>query len=104
VPLLSPRPLFLVLLALLSACATPSSRITAKLTEFGVPPGQARCMGNGLQDRLSIPQLQRLVEIVELKRDRVGRMTVADIVATLSQSGDTELVVEVLRTGLKCAI
>ena len=101
---MSPRHLSLAVLGLLAACATPSQRITAKLTEYGVPPTQARCMGDRLQDRLSIKQLQRLAEIGRLNRDRLGHMTVADIAATLNKPGDEVLVAEVLRTGVSCLI
>ena len=92
------------MLATLAACATPSQRITKKLTEYGVPSAQARCMGDRLEQRLSVSQLQRLGEIGRLNKDRVGHMTVGDIVATLNKSGDSALVAEVLRTGLSCAI
>lgn len=99
---MSLRYLSLTLLALLAACATPSQRITAKLTEYGVPPTQARCMGDRLQARLSVGQLQRLGEIGRLNRDRMGRMTVADIAATLNQPGDEALVTEVVKSGISC--
>lgn len=101
---MAPRHLSLAALALLAACATPSQRITAKLTEYGVPPVQARCMGDGLEKRLNTSQLQRLAEIGRLNKDRIGHMTVSDIVGALNKSGDPALVTEVLRTGLRCAI
>jgi hypothetical protein len=101
---MSPRHLSIALLALLAACATPSQRITAKLTEYGVPPTQARCMGDRLQARLSTGQLQRLGEIGRLNRDRVGRMNVSEIAATLNQPGDEALVGEVVRSGISCLI
>jgi hypothetical protein len=101
---MSPRHLSLAVLALLAACATPSQRITAKLTEYGVPPTQARCMGDRLQARLSNAQLRRLGEIGALNRDRMGRMSVNDIVATLNKPGDEVLVAEVVKSGISCLI
>ena len=92
----------LVLLA--SGCATPSQRITSKLVEYGVPPRQAQCMGDRLEARLGNRQLQRLGEIGRLNRDRMGRMSVNDIVATLDKPGDEALVAEVVRSGIGCMI
>jgi hypothetical protein len=92
------------MLALLAGCATPAQRITAKLTEYGVPSTQAHCMGDRLQSRLSTAQLQRLAEIGRLNRDRIGTMSVNDIVATLNKPGDEALVVEVIRSGISCLI
>ena len=37
----------------LGACATPAERIAAKLEAHGVPPREARCMGERLYARLS---------------------------------------------------
>ena len=101
---MSIRHVSLAALALLTGCATPSQRIANKLTKYGVPPAQARCMGDSLEQQLNNSQLYRLGEIGRLNKDRMGRMTVADIVGTLNKSGDPALVAEVLRTGLSCAM
>jgi hypothetical protein len=103
-PRMSTRHFSLIALALLAACATPSQQITKKLTEYGVPPNQARCMGDRLQSRLSVSQLQRLGEIGRLNRDRLGRMSVNDIAATLNKPGDEVLVAEVVKSGISCLI
>lgn len=87
---------------LLAACATPSQRIATKLTQYGVPPQQAQCMGDRLASRLSRQQLQRLADIAQLDPDRVGRMTVNEIAVTLGESGDPAIVAEVIKTGLVC--
>ena len=94
----------LAALALLSACATPSQRISTKLTEYGVAPRQAQCMGDRLEARLDNRQLRRLGEIGRLNRDRMGRMSVNDIVGTLNRPGDEALVAEVVRSGIGCMI
>lgn len=98
------RLLPLTALALLAACATPSQRISTKLTEYGVPPRQAQCMGDRLEAKLNNRQLLRLGEIGRLNRDRMGRMSVNDIVATLNKPGDEALVAEVVRSGISCLI
>jgi uncharacterized lipoprotein YajG len=92
----------LVPLLLLAGCATPSQRIATKLTEYGVPPAQAQCMGDRLASRLNRQQLQRLADIAQLDPDRVGRMTVNEIAVTLGESGDPAIVAEVIKTGLVC--
>ena len=99
---MSSKILALALLVSLAACATPSQKITAKLTEYGVPPVQARCMGDRLEARLSMAQLRRIAEIGRLTKDRVGHMTVNDIAATLNKPGDEALVAEVVRSGISC--
>lgn len=94
----------LATLVLLAACATPSQRITTKLTEYGVPPKQAQCMGDRLEANLDTRQLVRLGEIGKLNRDRMGQMTINDIAATLNKPGDEALVAEVVRSGISCLI
>lgn len=89
---------------LLVSCATPSQRIATKLTEYGVPARQAQCMGNQLEANLSNRQLQRLGEIGRLNRDRMGRMSISDIVAMLDKPEDEALVAEVVRSGIRCLI
>ncbi len=61
-------------------------------------------MGDRLEARLDMRQLQRLGEIGRLNRDRMGRMSVNDIVATLDKPGDERLVAEVVRSGISCLI
>lgn len=94
----------LIIVAALAGCATPSQRIAAKLGEFGVPPGQAQCMGDRLVSRLSTSQLQRLGEIARLNKDRLGRMSINDIARELNDPRDPTVVVEFVKAGLGCAI
>lgn len=93
------------LLVLVAACATPAQRITARLAEYGVPAAPARCMGDRLQSRLSIGQLQRLDEIGKtLGRDRIGRLSLRDISRALDRPADAQLVSELLRASVSCLI
>jgi hypothetical protein len=91
-------------LLFLAACASPSQRIARKLGEYGVPPGQAQCMGDRLANRLSTSQLRRLGEISRLNPDRIGRMRVDEIARALDDPQDPRLVSEVIRTGIVCLI
>ncbi|MBC7505613.1 MAG: hypothetical protein H7267_07820 [Sandarakinorhabdus sp.] len=100
---MSARHASLIAFALLAGCAPPSQRITTRLTELGMAPKQAKCMGDGFAQRLNAGQLQRLSEIARLNRGRIGRMTLSDIAGALNKNGDEALVAEVLRIGLRCA-
>lgn len=91
-------------LLLLAACATPSQRIAAKLSEVGVPEPQARCMGDRLGTRLSMSQLKRLDEISRINGGRMDRMSIPEIALALSDPRDPGLVAEVIGAGVGCLI
>ena len=61
-------------------------------------------MGERLEANLDTRQLRRLGETGRTNRDRMGRMTVNDIVATLNKPGDEALVTEVVRSGISCLL
>ena len=88
----------------LAACATPAQRITTKLTDLGVPPRQAQCMGDRLAQRLSNGQLRRLQELSGIRADRLERMSIRDIANKLNDEKDPGLMGEVLRAGVGCLI
>lgn len=94
----------LVATVALAGCATPSQRISSKLVAYGVPEPQAVCVGDRLEDRLSVSQLRRIGDIAKRSRDDTGRVTIAQFAAALNRPGDEELVAEVLRAGLGCMI
>ncbi len=94
----------LIVLAALAGCATPAQRIASKLGEYGVPPAQARCMGDRLQARLSTAQLQRLGEIGQLNPDRVGNMSINDIGRQLNDPRDPALLIAFVKAGVGCTI
>lgn len=86
---------------LLTGCATPAERITAKLELAGVPDAQARCMGHRLANKLSYSQLEELNRVVV---DSGGdRLTVNALVHRLGKA-DPVLVARLVETGTACAI
>ena len=87
----------------LVACATPADRITKALTEYGVPAHQARCMGDRLQDKLSLDQLQRLNQLAKDNKGRT-KVSIGAIADQLSRDGDPKLVARVISAGFACAI
>lgn len=104
---MTPRLTLIALIVLplaLAACATPSQRITRNLSDLGVPPGQAQCMGNRLGERLSVGQLRRLQELTSIRAERFERMSIRQIANKLTDEKDPGLVAEFLRAGLGCLI
>ena len=89
-------------LLLFAGCATPSQRIATALVDRGVPPPQARCMGERLGDRLSLVQLKRLDDLSRLNGGRFNRMSIPQIASALSDPRDSGLVAEVIRAGMGC--
>ena len=85
----------------LAACASPADKIATRLETAGLPPGQARCMGERLSDRLSIGQLRQLERLAASSAGE--RLTVGRLAARLS-GADPRLVGELLQTGLSCAV
>jgi hypothetical protein len=88
---------------LLTACATPAQRITKNLTELGVSPRQAQCMGDRLGQRLSVGQLLRLQELTNIRMEKLQRMSIRQIADKLTDDKDPGLVAEFLRAGIGCA-
>lgn len=101
---MTPRLLALAACLLLAACTTPSQRITSNLTELGVPPRQAQCMGNRLGERLSLGQLRRLQELSGIRAERLQRMSIRQIADKLTDEKDPALIAEFIRAGIGCAI
>ena len=100
-----PKRFFILsMLLVVAGCASPAQRIASKLGEYGVPPRQAQCMGERLQDRLNTSQLKRLGEIGALNKDRIGRLSLNDIARQLNDPLDPAVTIEFIRAGIGCAI
>lgn len=91
-------------LVLVAGCATPSQRISAQLVEYGVAEPQAVCVGDKLEQRLNISQLRRIGQITKTSRNAAGRVTIAQLAASLDQPGDEAIVAELLRAGVGCML
>ena len=89
-------------LALLAGCASPAQRIAAKLSDLGVPPQQAACMGHKLGDRLNVSQLKRLDTISRVNGGRLDRMRITDIALALDDPRDRAIAAELIRAGVGC--
>lgn len=91
----------LTLALIVAACATPADKITTALVDYGLPQDQARCMGDRLQDKLSLPQLQRLNDLARANRGQ-GKVSVNKLTEQLDRDGDPRLVSAVIGAGFKC--
>jgi hypothetical protein len=87
-----------------AGCATPSQRISSKLIGYGVPEPQAICVGDKLEQRLSISQLRRIGEITKASRSATGQVSLTQFAAALNKPGDEQIVAEVVRAGLGCVL
>jgi hypothetical protein len=98
----------LVLLALplilLSACATPESRVRSALLSAGLSKPVSTCMAQRMVDRLSLGQLQRLSRLSELRDSRIRDLTVGEFLKKTRALGDPEIFAVVSTAGLGCAI
>ena len=99
------RPIvFLLPLLALAACATPESRVRTALINAGLSRPVSTCMAQRMVDRLSIGQLQRLSRLSDLRGQRIGDLTVGELLRKLRGLGDPEIVQVVTTAGLGCAI
>lgn len=87
------------------SCASPSSRIANGLSEYGLSEGPARCMGDRLQSRLSLGQLQQLGRAARAfgQNDTTpGRLTASDLIRASTQVQDVKVPLEVTKAAASC--
>lgn len=48
----------------LAGCASPRQQVASGLQSLGLPAGQATCMADGMDDRLSGEQMRRVAKLV----------------------------------------
>lgn len=94
----------IVLLLVVTACATPESRVRTALMNAGLSKPISTCMAQRMVDRLSLGQLQRLSRISDLAGRRIGDLTVGEFIRRARALGDPEIVTVVTTAGLGCAI
>ena len=101
------RIIILASLLALSACATPRERIADALVGYGIAPDKAQCVGNRLEDRLSIGQLQELARLARAYRENdpdPRALTPADLLRVASQVQDARVPIEVGKAAANCGL
>jgi hypothetical protein len=88
----------------LSACASPESRVRTGLINAGISPPIAACMAERLVDHLSISQLRRLQSVATLRGQRIGDLTVSQLLERARALNDPEIVSVVTTAAFRCAI
>jgi len=91
-------------LLVLSACATPETRVRTALMEAGLPRPVASCMAQRMVDRLSLGQLQKLSRLSGISRTQIGQLSVSELLRRTRALGDPEILTVVTTAGLGCAI
>jgi hypothetical protein len=93
--------------ALLAAsCASPSQRIATELTNAGLDPARAQCVGRSLERDLSIAQLKQLGNAARAFRANgatPANMSAADLIAASAQIRDPAVAIAVARAAGACA-
>ena len=88
-----------------ASCASPSDRIASGLGSYGLSEGPARCMGDRLQSRLKLGQLQQLGRAAETFRKNQapgGRLGASDLIRAGSQVNDVKVPLEVTKAAVAC--
>ena len=90
-----------------SACASPSTRISSELVRYGLDARQASCVGDRLEANLSIAQLQQLGRAAAAHSNgggTPGRLTIADLSRASGQINDPKVTVEVASAAAGCGV
>lgn len=90
-------------LALLSACATPETRLRNGLVNAGLSQGVAACMADRMIDRLSFLQLRRLASLGSLKDKPLRELTPEQFFRKVRALKDAEIVAVSVSSAAFCA-
>mgnify|MGYP006932643066 CR=1 FL=1 len=90
--------------ALVSACATPETRVRNGLMSAGLSAPVSACMADRMVDRLSLGQLNKLNGLGKLRKRKPGDVTVKELVQQTRSLQDPEIVGVVTASGLVCAV
>jgi len=89
---------------LLSACATPETRVRNGLMNAGLSPPVSACMADRMVDRLSLGQLNKLNGLGKLRKRKAGEVTISEFVKQTRALQDPEIVGVVTSSGVICAV
>jgi hypothetical protein len=97
----------MTLLISIAGCAAPSARISTGLQRYGLDQSRADCVGDRLQARLTLGQLQRLGKAAAAYRNgdtTPGVLTVSDLIRVATELRDPAIAVEVGTAAVGCGV
>lgn len=94
----------LMAVAMLSACATPETRVRTALMDAGLSKPIASCMADRMVDRLSLIQLNKLSGLKKLRNKDVRKLSVDEFLKRTKSLQDPEILGVVSSSGLICAV
>ena len=97
----------LICAAGLTGCVDPSAKIATALTRYGLDSAQAQCVGERLENNLTISQLQQLGQAAKaVDKDDVspGRLTATDFIRVASEFQDVRVPLEVAQAAAGCGV
>jgi len=101
--------LFCSLVAMLPTfgCADASHKISTSLTAYGLDAAQSRCVGDRLEQGLSLGQLEQLgraARVYSQGDTTQRRLTVSDLLRISKQVTDIKVPIEVAKAAARCGI
>lgn len=93
-----------ILVATLSACAAPETRVRRGLMSAGLSEPISRCMADRMVDRLSLGQLNKLNGLGKLKKRNPGDVSFNEFAKRTKSLRDPEILGVVASSGLICAV
>jgi hypothetical protein len=88
----------------LSACATPETRLRNGLVNAGLSKGQSACMADRMVDKLSLLQLKRISSLGNFRDERLRDMSLDRFLYNIRSLEDPEILAVTTKAGLSCAI
>ena len=94
----------LIAVAMLTACATPETRVRTALMDAGLSKPIASCMADRMVDRLSLIQLNKLSGLKKLRDKDMRKLSVDGCLKRARSLQDPEILGVVSSSGLSCAV
>lgn len=99
-----PSLMIMVTPLLLSACATPETRLAAGLREAGMGRKMAACMADDMADDLSIGQLLKLSKLGKFREKSLGDMSTKEFLKATRALQDPDILRIATAASVICAI
>ncbi len=91
-------------LLILSACATPETRLRTGLVEAGLTQSIAACMADRMVDRLSLLQLRRIGSLASLRDETADELSLKQFLHRVRALKDPEILAVTTSSTALCAL